>query len=202
MSKATYHHGDLESALLSGAVERVRRVGAEKVSLRAIAGDLGVSPSAAYHHFPDKDALLTAAGFTAIDKLADQQEVALSLITATGADGALARFRALGRSYVDFALNEPHLFRLAFGGHCVIPNGIQVGNHGEEQPRAWVILTTTLDGLVGAGLLKPEFRQKSEILVWSAVHGVATLILEGQLPLEAADELFDSLAQLLGVRQL
>ena len=198
MSKVAYHHGDLESALLFGAVERVRRVGAEKVSLRAIAGDLGVSPSAAYHHFPDKDALLTAAGFAAIDKLADQQEVALSLITATGADGALARFRALGRSYVDFALNEPHLFRLAFGGHCVIPDGSQ----GEEQPRAWVILTTTLDGLVDAGLLKPEFRQKSEILVWSAVHGVATLILEGQLPLEAADELFDSLAQLLGVRQL
>ena len=198
MSKVAYHHGDLESALLFGAVERVRRVGAEKVSLRAIAGDLGVSPSAAYHHFPDKDALLTAAGFAAIDKLADQQEVALSLITATGADGALARFRALGRSYVDFALNEPHLFRLAFGGHCVISDGSQ----GQEQPRAWVILTTTLDGLVDAGLLKPEFRQKSEILVWSAVHGVATLILEGQLPLEAADELFDSLAQLLGVRQL
>lgn len=197
MSKAAYHHGDLESALLFGAVERVRKVGAEKVSLRAIAGDLGVSPSAAYHHFPDKDALLTAAGFAAIDKLADQQEVALSLITATGADGALARFRALGRSYVDFALNEPHLFRLAFGGHCVIPDG----NQGEVQPRAWVILTTTLDGLVGAGLLKAEFRQKSEILVWSAVHGVATLILEGQLPPEAADELFDSLAQLLGVRQ-
>jgi len=201
MSKATYHHGDLESALLSGAVEQVRRVGAEKVSLRAIAGDLGVSPSAAYHHFPDKDALLTAAGFAAIDKLADQQEVALSLITATGADGALARFRTLGRSYVDFALNEPHLFRLAFGGHCVIPNEIQVDNQGEEQPRAWVILNTALDGLVDAGLLKPEFRQKSEILVWSAVHGVATLILEGQLPPEAADELFDSLAQLLGVRQ-
>lgn len=197
MSKAAYHHGDLESALLFGAVERVRKVGAEKVSLRAIAGDLGVSPSAAYHHFPDKDALLTAAGFAAIDKLADQQEVALSLITATGAEGALARFRALGRSYVDFALNEPHLFRLAFGGHCVIPED----NQGEVQPRAWVILTTTLDGLVSTGLLKAEFRQKSEILVWSAVHGVATLILEGQLPPEAADELFDSLAQLLGVRQ-
>jgi len=196
MSKPAYHHGDLESALLAGALERVRQVGAEKVSLRALAVDLGVSPSAAYHHFPDKDALLSAAGFAAIDKLADQQELALAIISATGADGALARFRALGRSYVDFALNEPHLFRLAFGGHCVIPDALE----SDEPPRAWDILTSALDGLVEAGLLKAEFRENSEILVWSAVHGVATLILEGQLPAEAADGLFDSLAQMLGVR--
>ena len=195
MRKPGYHHGDLESALLQGAVDRVRLVGAEKVSLRAIAGDLGVSPSAAYHHFPDKDALLTAAGFAAIDKLADQQELALSMISMIGVDGALARFRALGRSYVDFALNEPHLFRLAFGEHCVIPDAID----SEAPTRAWTILTAALDELVNEGLLKFEFRQKSEILVWSAVHGVATLILEGKLPPEAADDLFDSLAHMLGL---
>lgn len=197
MSKPAYHHGDLESALLAGALERVRQVGAEKVSLRGLAADLGVSPSAAYHHFPDKDALLCAAGFAAIDKLADQQELALAIISATGADGAVARFRALGRSYVDFALNEPHLFRLAFGGHCAIPEG----SENREPSRAWTILTCALDELVEAGLLTTEFREKSEILVWSAVHGVATLILEGQLPAEAADELFDSLAHMLGVRR-
>ena len=76
-----------------------------------------------------------------------------------------------------------------------IPDAID----SEAPTRAWTILTAALDELVNEGLLKFEFRQKSEILVWSAVHGVATLILEGKLPPEAADDLFDSLAHMLGL---
>ena len=57
-TKPRYHHGSLESALVDEAVHQIRERGADQVSLRGLAQTIGVSPSAAYQHFPDKAALL------------------------------------------------------------------------------------------------------------------------------------------------
>ena len=70
-AKRAYHHGDLSEALIEQAVASVDAVGAEHVSLRAVAAAVGVSPSAAYHHFADKEALMeavSARGFVQLDQ--------------------------------------------------------------------------------------------------------------------------------------
>ena len=67
----SYHHGDLRSALVAAAVARVEEVGAEHLSLRAVAAEVGVSPSAAYHHFADKDALLGEVAATGLQMLVE-----------------------------------------------------------------------------------------------------------------------------------
>ena len=64
-----YHHGDLRGALILEAISQVEAVGMEHLSLRSVAHEVGVSPSAAYHHFADKDALLTAVALEGVAQL-------------------------------------------------------------------------------------------------------------------------------------
>jgi AcrR family transcriptional regulator len=56
--KPNYHHGSLRDALLDAALVRLQADGVAKLSLRALAADVGVSPTAVYRHFEDKSALL------------------------------------------------------------------------------------------------------------------------------------------------
>jgi AcrR family transcriptional regulator len=86
--RETYHHGNLEAALISAATKMVRANGAEHLSLRAVAAELGVSPSALYHYYPDKDSLITGLGAALFEGLADFQEAALSRHPDTSAEAA------------------------------------------------------------------------------------------------------------------
>ena len=74
-ARSHYHHGDLESALISTARKLVRQDGAEHLSLRQVSLEIGVSPSAAYHYFPDRTSLLSGLGFSVFEELADFQDL-------------------------------------------------------------------------------------------------------------------------------
>ena len=110
-----YHHGDLRTALLAAAIREIESVGVEHLSLRSLATEVGVSPSAAYHHFADKDALIAAVAMQGFVMLERSVTEAAASLPAT-ADPA-ARLGAAARAYIDFALVHPHLFRVAFSGH-------------------------------------------------------------------------------------
>lgn len=90
--KTSYHHGDLESALVEAAISLVRKYGPDHLSLRAVSAEVGVSPSASYHYFQDKDSLVSAVGNTLFEQLAEIQEQAISKIKGGGARGAKERF--------------------------------------------------------------------------------------------------------------
>lgn len=102
-----YHHGNLREALLERAAEVIAERGVEALSLRALARDLGVSHAAPARHFGDRNELLVelaSAGFRrSIEAMDEGAERA-------GAD-PVARYRALGRSYVRFAMENPSYFR-------------------------------------------------------------------------------------------
>jgi AcrR family transcriptional regulator len=70
LMNAAYHHGDLRNALVAAAVQLVERGGEASFSLREAAREVEVSPNAAYRHFDDKSALMTAAAAEGSDKLA------------------------------------------------------------------------------------------------------------------------------------
>jgi len=192
MVKSAYHHGDLGPALIDGALVEVRKVGAEKVSLRSVASAVGVSASAAYHYFPDKDALLGAAGMAVVNLLGARMQSAFDAIQGDDPKGAEERFRAIGMAYIEFAVEEPHLFRLAFGAYCIN----QATHEFAELREAGVagsLLAQSLDDLLRHGVISQEARQYGEVLAWSAVHGLAMLILENQVPLGAAPALLDAI---------
>ena len=192
MTKDPYHHGDLATALVEEALNQVRQVGAEKVSLRGVAATLKVSPSAAYHYFPDKDALLGATGGAVFELFGQQMQEAFDSISGENRQAVEARLTALAMAYINFARDEPHLFRLAFGAYCVTPIGDKFMDLSEAG-LAGTLLVRALDDLERLGVISPEARQHGEVLCWSAVHGMATLILEGHISELAVPALLDAI---------
>ncbi len=118
--KTGYHHGDLEVALVAEALQLVRERGADAVSLRQVAHAVGVSPSAAYAHFPDKQALMGAVSARGMEILDERMLAGAAAVTGTDDRAAIERFWRTGEAYVRFATEEPHLFRHTFGPYCLM----------------------------------------------------------------------------------
>lgn len=99
------------------------------------------------------------------------------------------RLQAVGTAYIDFALSQPGLFRTAFASYQdnepEAPSRLDAGSDGNSA-EPYEILRDVLDEAVAAGLLDPNRRPGAEIGVWSAVHGLASLLLDGPLPTAGA----------------
>src|SRR5688572_32638192 len=107
----TYHHGDLRRALVEAATALAEHGGSDGVVLREAARRIGVSPSAAYRHFPSREGLLAVVGSQARQRLAGQMLAAMEAVrTRDPRNRAVDRFRSCGREYIRFALEEPGLF--------------------------------------------------------------------------------------------
>jgi AcrR family transcriptional regulator len=173
-----YHHGHLREALVDAALATARRDGPDAVVLRAATRAVAVSPSAAYRHFADRDELLSAVAQRCMSHLADVIESRLA--EAPGGSDPVAtawgRLRAAGRAYVEFALSEPGWFGTAFGAPAgpPVPSAVAPGS-------PFQLLNELLDDLVATGALPPEKRPGAEYAAWAAVHGIATLLVDGPL---------------------
>ena len=185
-----YHHGDLRNALLHAALRLVAKRGVEGFSLREAARAVGVSPAAAYRHFEDKSALVGALAVEGMVRMAAAMEAAIA--GAPGAPGtpgrAVADLAAIGAAYVEFAVANPSHFRVMFGPWCEQPQRDELSMDlfpGGRDP--FQILVDTLDALVRSGAVRPEAREGAEIPAWSAVHGLASLLVEEALSLAPAE---------------
>ena len=178
-TREAYHHGDLRNALIASAVRLIEQGGEAAFSLREAARDVGVSANAAYRHFADKSALLTAAAAGGLEQLAGRMLKAMDRATASGGNErpAIARFKAVGRAYVEFAMAHPELFRLMFSGSGVAC--LAAGAAGLATPAPWELLGRALDALVADGLMPASRREGAELKAWSVVHGFASLALAG-----------------------
>jgi AcrR family transcriptional regulator len=196
--KTQYHHGDLETALITTARKLIKKHGVEHISLRQVSQEIGVSPSAAYHYFHDRDALLGAVGFSLFEELADYQELQLSKITGTSAKAARERFKTLGRTYFEWAIREPNFFNLMFSDLCLVDSSHK---KEREDSRAFNNLTKCLDDLLDVGLIEVGMRPYGELLSWSVVHGATSLIVGGHLESEHYESVLDGLELALGIRR-
>ena len=183
MASTSYHHGNLRQALLDHAVELARAGGPDAVVLRDVQRAAGVSNSAAYRHYSDRQALLGEVQTYGMTLLGDTMLESLAALPNRGPRNrrALARLRATGQAYVDFALKEPGLFRTAFA-----PGGpLHTSGEVPTERHPFRILSGCIDDLVAAGVLPASRRAGVDEAAWAAVHGLATLYLDG--PLAAAD---------------
>lgn len=178
--RTTYRHGDLAGALHAAGVELARTGGPEAVVLREATRRAGVSPNAAYRHFADHHALVRAVCATAMSQLAVAMETRQRALPAdlTSQEAARARLRAVGAGYLQYAQDEPGLFRTAFAVADELADGDGQGGSGLTP---FQLLSQALDGLVDAGLLAPARRPDAELLAWSGVHGLSMLLIDGPL---------------------
>ena len=164
--KATrsYHHGDLRSALLLSANEMLETD--EPLSLRALARRAGVSPTALYRHFEDKEALESALAVQGLRDLF--AELTAGKEPRTGKD-----VTELGVRYVRFALRRPQLFRLMFGRPC------------DDQDDERVLAAAALHDHLAVLMARIFPNAKAHDLAtagWGLAHGLAFLHLDGKLP--------------------
>jgi hypothetical protein len=87
----------------------------------------------------------------------------------------------VGLGYLRFARDEPGLFRAAFGVPGGLDRAFVAEKAGPGGTSPFGLLAGALDDLVRVGALPAERRPASELLAWSAVHGLAMLVLEGPL---------------------
>ena len=174
-----YHHGDLRDALVKAGMGLLEQRTSQQLSLREVARTVGVSATAVYRHFPDKEALMRAMAGRGFAMLGEMQAGA-----AAGLDQPDA-FIAAGVAYVRFALRNPAVFRVMFS--CPPPRDL-FSEAPDEQAAPLQILRGNVAALVAPGeeqIAVHEARKIASISAWALVHGLATLLLDGMV--EATD---------------
>lgn len=175
--RRAYHHGDLAQALLEVTEALVAEHGVMGFSLRQAARAVGVDPAACYRHYPSREALLDAYAARGFAQLGAEMQAA---VARRAQDPPEEQLRVMARTYLKFALERPARFRVMFG-----PRDTDVRVPIPGQPSAYTLL---LELVRAWGLSIPEVNAEQQVLVlWSGVHGLTTLILDGAVPLGAKE---------------
>jgi AcrR family transcriptional regulator len=169
-----YHHGDLRRALLDEALRTIEAHGVEHLTLRTVGARLGVSRSALYRHFADKQSLLATVGKEGFCSLRE----ALSEAWERNRHGRTG-FDAMGKAYLQFALAHPSHYRVMFGGF--LESAARDDHFVAEAAAAFQTLVDALVELQASGDIRRDDPLLMARYVWALVHGTAMLIIDGQL---------------------
>ncbi|MFI1716971.1 TetR/AcrR family transcriptional regulator [Streptomyces litmocidini] len=169
----TYHHGDLRAACLSAARELLEEDGSAGLSLRAVARRAGVSATAPYRHYADRDALVSAVAAEGY------RELAQHLAAAHPAPSTPDDLASVAVAYVRFALDHPALFRVMFAEPCDPTD--------EERVAATGVITAYVRGIVRDTFPGADETGPLPTTVWALVHGLAFLHLDGKLDASSAE---------------
>ena len=193
MTKKNYHHGDLKEAIIASARTMLNEQGADALSLRAIAADVGVSHMAPYAHFKNKKELFQAIAASGFDELADNM-----LVSSQDLIKAQDLILAYGVAYVEFAIDHPQLYRLMLGQ-------VETGGRRTQKTQKEKGSDADIDISLSSPMVSSELEASSKrtflllqeafakiykknddmkvkaqaLGAWSMVHGMAALIIEG-----------------------
>ena len=179
-----YHHGDLRRALLDEALRTIETLGVDHLTLRTVGERLGVSRSALYRHFADKQALLAAVGREGFCTLRQ----AIAHAWERSGRGRIG-FEAMGRAYVQFAVAHPSHYRVMFGGFVDSP--AKDDQFVAEAKAAFQVLVDALVEQQTAGAIRRDDPVQMARFTWAVVHGTAMLVIDGQVPEAAQREAFE-----------
>jgi len=189
---STYHHGDLQSSLLATATAMITEQGIESLSLRKLAERIGVSRTAAYHHFKDKNDLLSAIAAQGFISWQTHAEQIFNNNELTDRE----RYHDFVHFYVRFANQNAAIYKLMFGSTLWKkedgkPNSSQTlidvaypsFQYQVEMTEAWQ----------EKGLLpKSQNSLRLAQVTWATLHGIAQLVIDG---IYADDSQIDEMCQ-------
>jgi len=173
-SEEAYHHGDLRRSLVQAALRAIERHGVGELSLRAVARSLNVSPRAPYRHFATKEDLLAAVAVEGYAMWASFLEEQIA-----GEKDPVERLRIAVESYVLFAVEHPAAFRVMYAPFATVsenaPDLVRVRTEGHAG------MMEAIAGAQKAGALREGDPMLLALTLWSTMHGLAVLLVEGQL---------------------
>ncbi|HEV7293692.1 MAG TPA: TetR/AcrR family transcriptional regulator [Devosia sp.] len=180
-SNSPYHHGNLRQALLEAALIILAKEGEAGLGLRDLARAVGVSPAAPYRHFDSRAALLEALAVTGFQRFT----LAMETVAASQPPNPMA---AMGKTYVKFALENPNLFRLMFSPQL----------RKDKRPGLRMAADAayrTLRHITGGDV---DETRVAALSAWARVHGLAVLLLDGQIAMEAGEDLEVLISEIIG----
>jgi AcrR family transcriptional regulator len=160
-------------AILSTAREMIVAQGIDGFSLRRLAARLGVTAPSLYRFFDSKDAIVATIAEEAFAQLIDAIEQA-----ASGLDDPVARIKAHSVAYVERAVADPALFTVMFAYR---PPWTEVPD-APELPlasKAWHLASSAVEEATARGQIREPDPVLAALTIWSAVHGVATVLTVG-----------------------
>ena len=171
--KIGYHHGNLKETLIDVAIQEIKERGTINLSLRQLAQKCGVSQSAPYRHFRDKQhliAVITGHGYKLLTEMAEKVQ--------TESDLPEVRLRKICLTYVQFAMKNNALFNLMTG-----PDSFNKNKYPDllkSADECFSRLIKTLASLTG----KPQTLREDDtfaLLTYAVIHGVTILLVNGQI---------------------
>jgi len=200
VGKHPYHHGNLRSALLGAARDLATELGADSITLREVARRAGVSHTAAYHHFADKNDLLRAL---AVQAFLDLQQLQTERIAAGGDLGET--LEGLAVDYLRFATARRAEFSFMWRRELCMPDG-EPDPLKDVQLASQQLVTDFLVSRRGIDLAATADPDLATLAYWSLSHGFTNIVLETPAFKHAPDEQLDFLARatvqqlLVGIR--
>jgi AcrR family transcriptional regulator len=177
-----YHHGNLRPALLEQARRTVREKGAQALSLRELARDVGVSHAAPRRHFADRQALLEALAVWGFEALGAELQAAEH-----AGEDFQTRLRALAAAYIRFATREAAMLELMFASKREDHDG-QLGGAADN---AFGVM---LD-LIGQGqeerILPPGEPERVGLVLFATIQGIAAMLTAGIVGEEQLEDLVE-----------
>jgi AcrR family transcriptional regulator len=193
MIKNEYHHGNLKEEFLRIAFEFIAKEDVDKLTLKVLSDATGTTRSAIYKHFKSKDALIEKiieSGFAIFDD-------AIAPILNETEKPLIDRFYISGKSYIEFAKENPNLYRLLFGKKFAHIRD-ELMSIKDEDCSGFGALKIAIEEGQKSGILKQEDSYKQAIVIWSALHGISSLIIDGfmdveEIYLDLYDDIFKTL---------
>ena len=174
--KKAYHHGDLKMVLLDETARILREEGEDALSLRHLATRVGVSRTAPYHHFKDKQALLSAVAEEGFRRF--NEAMGRALKKARGKDGRQG-MRGYVNAYVRYAVNNREYYDLMYGMKLwrsdAMSRSLVAAARGTLRANVESLDRWQARGLVAQELDTLGFAQAA----WGTLHGISRLMIDG-----------------------
>lgn len=174
-----YHHGDLRAALLANALDILREEGLGALTLRAVARRAGVSQTAPYRHFADRRALMGAVASEGFRQLRD------AMMAAMQGGGARQGFKGIALAYVRFGRENAALYRVMFGPE--VANSEDLPELASTSRSALGFVQAGIEQLQAMGVVRAGDAALMAVACWASLHGLVSLVLDGQAQTVAPD---------------
>jgi len=185
MKKNDYHHGNLKEDFLRIAFNFIKNEDVDKLTLKVLSDATATSRSAIYRHFNSKDALIEMMIIKAFEAFDD----GISPILKEKEKSLVDRFYLSGKYYIEYAKQNPNLYRLLFGKkYAYIREDIM--SLQDDDCSGFGALKSAIEEGQQSGILKKESSYHQAIVVWSSLHGLSSLIIDGFMDVEALYEEF------------
>ena len=173
MTEDKYHHGNLKQALIDAGIRIINKEGEQGLSLRKVAAACGVSHSAPYAHYKDKEELLSAIKSSVTEQFTKYLYDAVDRMKEESAEKAIV---AMGRSYVKFFINNPDYYQFLFYNQGITVHLVAGENHEEDYPPYLLLKALFFRHLDEKGIkLSDEEKEIELIKIWSTVQGIASI---------------------------